>query len=318
MQALIVDSNGVQLRETPRPAAEPGEVLIRVLTAGICGTDLEIVRGYGQFTGILGHEFVGIVEEGPPRLAGRRVVGEINCVCGRCEMCGRGLSNHCLRRTVAGIVNRPGVFAEYVALPERNCHLVPDAVSNDDAVFTEPLAAAYQVTRQVKLDPRLNVAVVGTGRLGLLVAAVLTGAGCRPVAIGRNPKTLDLLDRWRIRASRIEEIRSAQSFDVVVDCTGAADGIEIAGRLVRPRGTIVLKTTCRPERAMDLSPLVVHEVTVLGSRCGPFGDALAALARRQLDTAAMITQRLPLSRGVEALRLAAQPDQIKVLLQVSS
>jgi threonine dehydrogenase-like Zn-dependent dehydrogenase len=166
MRAIVVDAGKIVVADEPKPSPAPGEVIIRVRLAGICSTDLEIVKGYGAFRGTLGHEFVGTVEEGPSRLAGQRVVGEINCVCGRCDMCASGLSSHCRRRTVVGILGRPGVFAEFVALPERNCHVVPDSVADEEAVFTEPLAAAYQVVRQVKIEPRMNVAVLGTGRLG--------------------------------------------------------------------------------------------------------------------------------------------------------
>ncbi|MFQ5422497.1 MAG: alcohol dehydrogenase catalytic domain-containing protein [Phycisphaerae bacterium] len=316
MRAIVIESGQVCVRDVPDPVPAAGEVLVRVKLAGVCGTDLELLNGYGDFSGIPGHEFVGIVGKGPAALKGRRVVGEINCVCGRCDMCARGLANHCLRRSVVGIVGRAGVFAEYVAIPERNCHVVPDAVPDEGAVFTEPLAAAYQILRQIKPERRHHVAVLGTGRLGLLVAQVLARTGCELLAIGRNPRTLGLLDRKRIRTTTVGELRNFNDHDVVIDCTGSAEGISVAMRLVRPRGTIVLKTTCATAAPVDLSPLVVNEVTLLGSRCGPFGEALNALARREIDVASLVTRRLPLSSGAEAFELAARPEQIKVLLKV--
>jgi len=316
MRAIVVEAGKAVVRDEPRPEPGDGEVLIKVRLAGICSTDLEILRGYGGFTGILGHEFVGTVAGGSARLDGKRVVGEINCVCGRCDMCTSGLANHCRRRTVVGISGRPGVFAEYVALPERNCMEVPESVSDEAAVFTEPLAAAYQVVHQVKIEPRMNVAVLGTGRLGLLVAQVLAQTGCRLIAIGRNPKTLGLLDRKGIRTAGLDDLPKKQDHDVVVECTGSPEGLGTALGLVRPRGTVVMKTTCQAAAQVDLTPLVVNEVTVLGSRCGPFGEALSALARKQIDVAGLVTRQLPLAEGVSALELAARPDQIKVLLKV--
>lgn len=317
MRAIVVASSGLEIQEVPDPVPSKGEVLVKVHWAGICGTDLEIVSGYGGFEGILGHEFVGTVVSGSSRWAGCRVVAEINCVCGRCDMCAGGLSNHCRRRSVLGISGRDGAFAEYVVIPERNCIGVPDSVSDEEAVFAEPLAAAFQVVRQVKIEPRMTVAVLGTGRLGLLVAQVLAQVGCQVVGIGRNPKTLAFLDRRRIRSTRLDELKQFGHCDVVVECTGSPEGLPLALRLVRPRGTVVLKTTFGRGATADLSPLVVNEVTLLGSRCGPIGEALGALAQKQIDVASMITSRVPLDQGVEALAAAAQPDQIKVLLKVA-
>ncbi len=315
MQALIVENGRADFRTVADPVPGEGEVLIKVRLAGICSTDLAIVQGYGGYSGILGHEFVGVVAAGSSRLAGKRVVGEINCVCGRCDLCQRGLSNHCRRRTVVGIAGRPGVFADAVCLPERNCHVIPDTVPDEEAVFTEPLAAAYQVLHQLKLESRTNVAVLGTGRLGLLVAMVLAKRGCRLTAIGRNSKTLDLLDRRGIRTQNSAGLEPRQDFDAVIECTGSAEGLPLAMALVRPRGTIVQKSTIAERQQLDMAPLVVNEITLLGSRCGPFGDALAALERRQFDLAGLVTRTMPLSAGVEALGLAASPDHIKILLK---
>jgi threonine dehydrogenase-like Zn-dependent dehydrogenase len=314
MRALLVEAGKLSLRDAPQPIPAPGEVLIKVLLAGICSTDLEIVKGYAAFNGILGHEFVGTVVSGSTALANKRVVGEINCVCGRCDMCTSGLSSHCRRRTVVGIQGRPGVFAEFVAIPERNCQIVPDTVTDAEAVFTEPLAAAYQILRQVKIDSKMNVAVLGTGRLGILVAQVLANSPGKLIAVGRNPRTLDLLDRKRIRTSTAAEFAQWGEQDLVIECTGSPEGLPLALRMVRPRGTILLKTTCVEPAKMDLTPLVVNEVTLLGSRCGPFSEALSALARKQIDVQSMITRQLPLSEGIAAFALAADPQHTKILL----
>ncbi len=316
MQAVVVESGRAMVREVAPPVPQSGEVLIKVRLAGICGTDLEILRGYGGFEGILGHEFVGTVAEGKTDLAGKRVVAEINCVCGRCDLCTSGLASHCRRRTVVGINGRPGVFAEYVAVPARNCLEIPESINDEEAVFAEPLAAAFQIIRQVKVERRMKVAVIGTGRLGLLVAQVLATTDCRLTAIGRNPKTLALLDRKRVRTSTVPELKLLNEYDLVVDCTGSPEGLPLAMKLVRPRGTIVLKTTCRGAGEIDWTPIVVNEVTVLGSRCGSFSDALSALAKKQIDVGSMITRRMPLSEGPEALALAAKPDEIKIILTV--
>jgi threonine dehydrogenase-like Zn-dependent dehydrogenase len=316
MRAVVVESGNAVVRDEPQPKPPKGEVLVKVRLAGICGTDLEVLRGYGGFNGILGHEFVGTVAAGSAALAGKRVVGEINCVCGRCDMCAGGLANHCRRRTVLGISGRAGAFAEYLVLPERNCHMVPEAVSDEEAVFCEPLAAAYQIVRQVKIEARMNVLVLGTGRLGLLAAQVLALTGCRLAAAGRNPRTLALLDRKRIRAVPVGELTATQDHDLVVDCTGSPEGLRLALGLVRPRGTIVLKTTCNAPSTVDLAAVVVNEITILGSRCGPFSDALQALAGKQIDVTSMISQQLPLADALKAFKLAAEPDHIKVLLKI--
>jgi len=315
MRAIVVESGRAALRDVPKPSPGPGEVLAKVALAGICGTDLEILKGYGGFSGILGHEFVGVVVQGPPALLNQRVVAEINCVCGKCDLCASGLSIHCRRRSVIGIVERPGVFAEFVAVPERNCHVVPASVEDEAAVFVEPLAAAFQVTRQFKLESRTTVTVLGTGRLGLLVAQVLAARKCKLLAVGRNPRTLEVLDRKGIRSSLVGDLRQFGDQDVVIDCTGSPDGLATAIKLVRPRGTIIMKTTCKDSSGIDLTPIVVNEISLIGSRCGPFDLALDALARREIDTAGMVTKRMPLSSGVEALEVARQPDQIKVLLR---
>lgn len=311
-EALTVEAN--------RPLPEPGpdEALVRVHQAGICATDLEITRGYMGFRGVPGHEFVGTVEKGSRPWRGKRVVAEINCVCGRCEMCQGGLANHCRRRTVLGIQGRDGAFAEYVAVPERNLHEVPDAVSDEQAVFVEPLAAAYQVIRQCPIEKRMRVAVVGPGRLGLLVAQVLQRCGCHLEVIGRNELTLRFCERKGIQATEVSEIVPRGDRDVVVDCSGSPEGFDMAVRLVRPRGTLVLKSTYSGSPAMNLAPLVINEIALVGSRCGPFPDAILALARGEVDVESMVSRRVPLERGVEAFEMAADPQYIKILLKIGT
>lgn len=306
---LLVDSR------YPDPEPASGEALISVRLAGICSTDLEITRGYMGFSGVLGHEFVGTVIRGSRAWRGKRVVAEINCVCGRCEMCQRGLSNHCRRRTVVGIAGRDGAFADLIAVPERNLHEVPDGISDEQAVFVEPLAAAFQVLKQCPIERRMRVAVVGSGRLGLLIAQVVKSTGCHLEVIGRNPLTLEFCDKKGIQATPVREIIPKADRDVVIECSGAPGGFELATKLVRPRGTLVLKSTYAGDAQLNLAPVVINEVTVLGSRCGPFQDALHALAARQVDVESMISKVLPLSRGVEAFQLAADPRYIKVLLR---
>ncbi|MEP0844562.1 MAG: alcohol dehydrogenase catalytic domain-containing protein [Phycisphaerae bacterium] len=299
----------------PDPVPEEGEVLIAVRLAGICATDLEITRGYMGFAGVPGHEFVGRVVKGPRGWRDKRVVAEINCVCGRCDMCQRGLANHCRRRGVVGIQGRDGAFADLVAVPERNLHELPESISDEQAVFVEPLAAAYQVIRQCPIEPRMRVAVVGSGRLGLLVAQVLKTCGCPLEVIGRNPLTLEFCDKKGIQGTPVGEVVPRADRDVVVECTGSPEGFELACKLVRPRGTLVLKSTYAEGAKLNLAALVINEVTLLGSRCGPFPEAIAALARRQIDVESMISRRMPLSRGVEAFELAGDPRCIKVLLK---
>lgn len=315
MLALVVENKAVKVQEVPRPLPGPGEVLVAVKLAGICGTDLEIAKGYAGYTGIIGHEFVGVVAEGSKSLAGKRVVADINCVCGKCDMCAGGLSTHCRRRTVLGIAGRPGAFAEFVVIPERNCVEVPSGISDEEAVFAEPLAAAIQVTRQVKLESRTNVAVLGTGRLGLLAAQVLATTGCKLTSLGRNPSTLALLDRKRIRTLNVAEITNWAEYDVVVECTGSPLGLPLALRLVRPKGTVVMKTTCVAGGELDLTDLVVSEITLLGSRCGSVQDALPLLSQKRIDVTSLVTRTMPLSEGEKAMAAAAEAGTIKMLLR---
>ena len=283
--------------------------------ADVCNTDLELVQGYYPYTGVPGHEFVGIVEEAPgaPEWAGRRVVGEINAVCGECETCRAGRTTHCERRTVLGIVKRDGAFATHLALPVANLHHVPDAVPDEVAVFAEPTAAALEIQEQVSLGEGDRVLVVGGGKLGHLVARTLATTGCDLLVVGRSPRPLALLADCGIRTGTVETV-AERSFDIAVECTGNPDGFEIARRAVRPRGTLVLKSTYHGRTSIDMAPLVVDEITLVGSRCGPFAPALELLARGELDPRPLVEKRYGLSEAVAAFEHASRPGTLKVLV----
>jgi len=317
MRAIIFDRQLKFVRNCPRPRRKCDEALVRVLKAGVCNTDLEIIKGYMGFRGILGHEFVGVVERAARRdWVGQRVAGEINCACGSCGCCARGLRTHCPRRSVLGILNRHGAFADFLTLPLANLHRVPDSVGDDEAVFVEPLAAAFQILEQVKIGPSHNVAVLGDGKLGLLAAQVLHLAGAKVTAVGRHSEKLAILERRGIRVCLRAD--GGQGYDVVVDCTGLPGGFDLATRLTRPRGTLVLKSTAAAHAQLNLAPLVINEVTLIGSRCGPFPPALAALARKRVDVLSLISARYPLERGLQALKAAARHGALKVLIEMAS
>lgn len=322
MQALVIPADQPRriafVPEYADPSAAADEVLVRVHLAGICATDLEIMRGYMQFAGVPGHEFVGTVMAGVADLVGRRVVAEINCGCGQCALCRRGLGNHCRKRTVLGIAGRDGAFAEYLTIPARNCHVVPDNVTDEQAVFVEPLAAAAHVLDAERIEAGRRAAVLGSGRLGLLVAQVLAGTGCSLDVIGRNPRTLALGEKLGLRMTTVEQTRPAGQYDCVVECTGAPAGLELALGLCRPCGTIVLKSTYAEPCAVDLAPIVINEIRVVGSRCGAFEPALRLLAEGKVNVDVLISGVYPLAEGVAALAAAERPENIKVLLRPGS
>lgn len=317
MQALVFDGAAAGLRsDWPRPACQAEEALVAVRVAGICRTDLEILKGYMGFRGVMGHEFVGQVVQGPARWVGKRVVAEINCVCGQCDMCCSGLANHCRRRTVLGIDGHDGVFAEFVQVPLRNLHEVPAGVSDDQAVFVEPLAAAFQILRQVSVSESTQVVVLGDGRLGQLCARVLKTRSAQVLMVGKHEAKLAAAEKHGIRTLTRQDYAPARSADIVVDATGSASGFEMAIRACRPRGVIVLKSTFAADAGLNLAPVVVDELTVLGSRCGPFADALAALRQRQVEVTDLISRRYSLRDGPAALEAAARGDTFKVLIDV--
>ena len=323
MRALLFD--GQQLRYEPRhpdPELAEGEALLRPRLAGICATDLEICRGYMGFSGVLGHEFVGQVErvhasadERTRQLVGQRVVGAINCVCGRCDMCTGGLSNHCRNRTVLGIDGRDGCFADAFALPVRNLYPVPDGVEDDQAVFTEPLAAACAIRQQLHIEGKPYITVLGDGRLGLLAAQVLAQLNASVRVVGNHPEKLARCEKWGIKHRLLAELSPRADQDIVVDCTGSADGLATAMQMVRPRGKIVLKTTVADSSGLDLSPLVINEIDLIGSRCGPFPEALALLSEGTVDVINLISRRAKLPDGPTAFAAAQSDDVIKVLVE---
>jgi threonine dehydrogenase-like Zn-dependent dehydrogenase len=286
--------------------------------AGICATDLQLVKGYMDFKGVLGHEFVGTVVSGLANLKNKRVACEINVVCRKCALCLAGLATHCQNRTVLGISNQDGCFADYVVTPEHNLHPLPDSVSDEEAVFVEPLAAAYQVLAQCPVDERTKVTVIGSGRLGLLVAQALKTKGCKLTVVGRNKKTLTFCEKKGIQSIHVDKLVPKQDRDVVVECSGAAEGLTIAMELVRPRGTIVLKSTYAEAGALNLTPIVVNEVSLLGSRCGPFGEAINALARQAVDVRSMISKSFPIEKALEAFKAAEDRNNVKVLLKINA
>ena len=316
MNALWLEDRNLSLRDIPVPdAAAVGEALIRVRLSGICGTDLELTRGYYPYTGVLGHEFVGDVVDAPDaEWVGKRVVGEINAACGTCATCRAGRPTHCESRSVLGIVGRDGVHAEYTSLPLSNLHRVPESVSDDAAVFTEPLAAALEILEQVHIAPTDRVLLVGAGRLGQLIAQVLALTGADLQVVARHALQRALLGARDIDAIAEQDIE-ARRYDVVVEATGSPDGLDLARRALRPRGTLVLKSTYAGEVTVDLSGLVVDEITIVGSRCGPFAPALRLLERGEVDPTMLIDERFPLDAGVDAFARAAERGVMKVLLE---
>lgn len=302
----------VTTRERPTPAAD--EALIRLRKAGICNTDLELVAGYKDFSGVLGHEFVGDVIAGPGEWHGQRVVGSINIGCGRCDMCRAGIVEHCRDRRVLGIQDYDGAFADVFRLVARNLLRVPDILSDEQAVFTEPLAAACQITEMVHVHPGERVVLIGAGKLGMLAAQVLKLTGTDVTAIVRHERQAALLAKWDIRAETREDVADGRA-DIVVDCTGNAAGFDESLQLVRPRGVVVLKSTYSGVPQADLTRVAVDEIRVIGSRCGPFPAALRLLETGVIDVASLIEARYTLSRAREAFDHAAQKGVFKVLLE---
>jgi len=316
MRALLCDGNLTLDREYPLPERRPGESLIRMKMAGICNTDLEIARGYMGYSGILGHEFVGVVEEtGTSALVGKRVVGEINIRCGNCEFCNSGMPTHCPARTVLGIMGQPGVMADYCTLPDSNLHVVPEGLSNEAAVFCEPLAAAFEIAEQNTIRPGQKTVILGDGKLGLLVAQVLKNAGADVLLVGHSRDKLSLADAWSIPTT-LESEMSKEAADMMVDCTGTTEGFALALELVKPRGTIVLKTTVADRFSINLAPLVINEITVVGSRCGPFEPALKALSDGSVRVTDMISRIFPMDQALEAFQYASRPGVLKVLINM--
>ena len=320
MRALILNDGsrrGLRFEaQVPTPTAGVGQALLKIRSAGICRTDLELVKGYMNFSGIPGHEFVADVVGGAPEWLGRRVVGEINVADGSCDLCQRGIPSQCRNRTTVGIDRHPGAFADYLALTTHNLHAVPDTVSDDAAVFAEPLASALQILEAVHISPRDRVIVLGAGKLGLLVAQVVRLIGADLSVVVRHERPAQLLDQWGIPVFVRSDIPDMRA-QVVIDCTGTAAGFADALDLVEPRGMIILKSTYHGKPTADLTQIAVNEIKVIGSRCGPFDAALRLLAADLIDVASLIDARYSLDDGLAALEHAAQPGILKVLLEMN-
>lgn len=314
MKSLWLENNQISLRDIERPA-KPNEALIKIRKAGICSTDLELVKGYYPYAGILGHEFVGDVVESPDATwIGARVVGEINAACGSCEACLNNRRTHCENRTVLGIVNRDGVFAEYTTLPLENLQRVPDSVSDEAAVFTEPLAAALEIQQQIQIQPTDRVLLIGAGRLGQLIAQTLALTGCGLRVVARHALQQSLLTARGIKLISEEEIQTGR-WDIVVEATGSPDGFNLARKAIRPRGTLVLKSTYKGEMSVNFSSIVVDEINIIGSRCGPFAPALRLLENKAVDPTILIAAQYKLNDALKAFDHAAQAGALKILLE---
>ncbi|MCA1578578.1 MAG: alcohol dehydrogenase catalytic domain-containing protein [Acidobacteria bacterium] len=313
MLAVRVNNQQLTVEETAKPD-NPDEVLVRVLLSGICNTDLEIARGYAGFNGTIGHEFVGVVEDG--ELAGRRVVGEINAGCGKCELCRAGDPRHCPTRTVLGIVGRDGAHAEFLQLPAVNLIPVPENIADRHAVFTEPLAAACGILERAAITAGDRVAVIGDGKLGLLCAQVVALTGATVLLVGKHPEKLQIAARRGIETANPEEaVKRQRQFDVVVEASGGAAGFKLALDLLRPRGKLVLKSTFHGSTEIDAARIVVDEISIVGSRCGRFEPALDLLNRQAIDVENLISEEHPLSSGVQAMSRAGASGILKVLLR---
>jgi threonine dehydrogenase-like Zn-dependent dehydrogenase len=317
MQALYFDGN-LEIKDVPRPEPGPGVALVRLRLAGVCRTDLEVLRGYHDFRGIPGHEFVGDVV-GPPEspLMGQRVVGEINIPCGTCPRCRRGLALHCRERRVLGLRGLDGTFAEYLTLPVENLHPVPPELPDEAAVFTEPLAAALAVSEAAPASLDQQVLVVGDGTLGLLVSFTLALRGLETHLIGHYREHLQMAEPYGVKTWLEDELPPGE-FDLVVEASGSPGGLTLALTRVRPRGTVVVKSTFAGHLSIDPALLVVPEVRLIGSRCGPFPAALRLLEWGWLDPRPLISRVFPLSQGLAALDFARQKGMLKVLLAGSS
>ena len=315
MKALHFDGQKMTFLTDYDPP-KPGETLVKINLAGICGTDIEILSGYMSYQGIPGHEFVGVIKESQDtHLIGKRVVGEINVGCGICELCKKGLERHCPYRTVLGILRRDGAFAQYLSLPEKNLHVIPDQIRDEQAVFVEPLAAAFEIKEQINLKQESNIALVGDGRLAQLVALVLNLSCQNITCFGRHKNKLELLKNLGIKTKIGIDSDDNQKFDLVVEATGSNSGFEDTMKLIKPKGTVILKSTLASKTNLDLTSMVINEVSVIGSRCGPFGPAINALASGRISVDNLIDSTYSLEKFQDAFEQAKKPDILKVLLK---
>jgi threonine dehydrogenase-like Zn-dependent dehydrogenase len=315
VKALRFDGKNLNYtKDYPKP--QTGEALIKVSLAGICGTDLEILQGYMSYEGVLGHEFVGVVVESENKdLVGKRVVGEINVGCEKCDSCKKGMQRHCPNRSVLGILNRDGAFAEFLSLPEKNLHVIPDSVSDRQAVFVEPIAAAFEIKEQVLLKPDWHVAIVGDGRLSQLIISVLKTSCSDITCFGRHQNKLERLEKLGIKTKIGIKSDEEFSYDLVVEATGSNSGFLDSMKLVKPKGTVILKSTIASKENLDLTPAVVNEITLVGSRCGPFRPAINALASGIISVDGLIDSEYPLEKFNEAFDQAKNSKTLKVVLK---
>lgn len=315
MKALHFDGQKMTFLTDYDPP-KPGETLVKINLAGICGTDIEILSGYMSYQGIPGHEFVGVIKESQDtHLIGKRVVGEINVGCGICELCKKGLERHCPHRTVLGILRRDGAFAQYLSLPEKNLHVIPDQIRDEQAVFVEPLAAAFEIKEQINLKQESNIALVGDGRLAQLVALVLNLSCQNITCFGRHKNKLELLKNLGIKTKIGIDSDDNQKFDLVVEATGSNSGFTDSMKLIKPKGTVILKSTLASKTNLDLTSMVINEVSVIGSRCGPFRPAINALASGRISVDNLIDSTYSLEKFQDAFEQAKKPDILKVLLK---
>ncbi len=316
MKALYFNGELSFEKNYPSPVPGKGESLIGVKMAGVCATDKEIISGYMDFKGVPGHEFVGIVKESENKeLLGRRVVGEINIGCGKCTWCERGESNHCPTRSVLGILNKDGAFAELLTIPNKNLHIIPDSITNEEAVFVEPIAAAFEIIEQLGEMDDKRVAILGDGKLGILTAKVLSLTGADLTLVGKHPGKLDIVSDLDIHRILLDELKETY-FDVAIDCTGSSGGLAVAINITKPRGTIVVKTTVSGSRVVDTNSVVINELTIIGSRCGPFLPAIKALECKLIDVKPLITKLMPLDDGKSAFKEAQKKGVLKILIDI--
>jgi len=317
MLSVHLASGRVEVRRQPLPRVPKGFARIRLLAAGICSTDLELQRGYYGFSGTPGHEFAGEVVDSPaePTWVGRRVAGEINLACGRCVWCARGLERHCLTRSVLGIVKHPGAFREYLTLPIHNLHRVPESISSEHAVFIEPVAAACEILDQVQIPKSDRVALLGDGKLGLLMAQVLQAHGAHVHLFGRHREKMRLVEKAGVTTELLPKKLPQRAYRWIVDATGSAEGLRAAVTMCQPRGTIIMKSTVHGLVTLDTAPVIVNEITLVGSRCGRFEPAIRLLASGKVNVADLISAEFPLDRAAEAFAWAASKGVLKVLLR---
>lgn len=319
MRAVVFD-NGLKLdKNYAKPSPQKGEALIKVNTIGICNTDYEITKGYMGYKGVLGHEFTGVVEEinaDDKSLLNKRVVGEINCGCGECEWCNQGLERHCPNRSTLGIWQREGCFAEYVCLPVKNLLEIPENVSDEEAVFTEPLAAALEILEQIHIPPYKKIAVLGDGKLGLMIALALNAAGLDLILIGKHENKLEIAKKQGIKTKLLSDVEVKKEYDFVVEATGSISGFETSLALTKPRGTLILKSTIAASKEFNFAPVVVDEITIVGSRCGQFAPALRLLESGRIDVKPLISDIFELDESIAAFERNKEKSSIKVIVKV--